>query len=162
MIIRRNSMHCSLLSFLLEGKDGFCRVTAVSGLDRTWFSTSLNPCPSHILWCTEESLQGLSAFQQNLVHIHRSDHHALWIIIGMKGNDLDHLTTLVFVNEAERPLQTIYHLELWRNFGSARNHWPRRLIRLDWSCISSPGPSIAPTKCKQESWFLILRFGKAP
>jgi len=31
VIIRRNSMHCSLLSFLLEGKDDFCRVTAVSG-----------------------------------------------------------------------------------------------------------------------------------
>jgi len=99
MIIRRNSMHCSLLSFLLEGKDDFCRVTAVSGLDCTWFSTSLNPCPSHILWCIEESLQGLSAFQQNLVHIHRSDHHALRIIIGMKGNDLDHLTTLVLLTK---------------------------------------------------------------
>jgi len=99
MIIRRNSMHCSLRSFWKKKTIFFCRVTAVSGPDCTWSFTSLNPCPSLIFWCTEESLQGLSAFQQNPVHIYRSDCHALRIIIGMKGNDLDHLTTLVLLTK---------------------------------------------------------------
>ena len=72
-------------------------------------------------------------------------------------NKFRSLDSARFDSEAERSLQTIYHLELWRNFGSARNRWPRHLIRLDWNCTSSPGPSIAPTKCKQESWLFVLR-----
>jgi len=89
-------------------------------------------------------------------------------------NKFRSLDSARFDSEAERSLQTIYHLELWRNFGSARNHWPRRLIRLDWSCISSPGTSIqqqqhglsVPSKLgstyKMQTRILTLRFTKAP
>ena len=62
------------------------QVSAVPVLDCTRSPKSPNPCPSHILWYTEEPLRDLSAFQRDLVYLRRV-HPRVLQINGVKGID---------------------------------------------------------------------------
>ena len=131
------------------------QVTAVHVLDCTRSPKSLNPCPSHILWYTEEPLRDLSAFQRDVVYVCRV-HPRVLQINGVKLKDIN--TIDACDSSAECFCKTIYLVELRRNFGSERNHWPQCLVRPDWSCISSPEPGTAPTWYKEEPGLILFFF----